>query len=377
MRVLHINVNYITSELHQTMIRHFNNNIDSVVFVPTYNKENCVIIPDTNVIVEECFKKWDRLFFFRKQKKIYDAIECKVNLDNVDLIHAYTLFTDGNVAYKLARKYKIPYVVAVRNTDINAFFRYKPYLIPLGIKIIMGASAVFFLSDSYKDTVLNKYIPSSLKMKLEHKMHVIPNGIDDFWIQNRYTEKPLCNIEEKIKNKNLSVLCVGKINKNKNIPMIQKALSILVKSGWHVSLNVIGEIEDYNEYSIIQQDKYTHCIPAMDRSFLISEYRKANVFILASHTESFGLVYAEAMSQALPVLYTKGQGFDRQFPDGHVGFAVDSYSEKDIYNKITRIMDDYVNISARALEESRVFDWYKICDVYYEIYQRILRGCHN
>lgn len=40
---------------------------------------------------------------------------------------------------------------------------------------------------------------------------------------------------------------------------------------------------------------------------------------MPSHKETFGLVYAEAMSQGLPIIYTKNQGFDGQFPDGYVG----------------------------------------------------------
>ncbi|MBF1138813.1 MAG: glycosyltransferase, partial [[Eubacterium] sulci] len=36
---------------------------------------------------------------------------------------------------------------------------------------------------------------------------------------------------------------------------------------------------------------------------LIEEYRKADIFALLSKTESFGIVYAEAISQGLPILY--------------------------------------------------------------------------
>ena len=40
-------------------------------------------------------------------------------------------------------------------------------------------------------------------------------------------------------------------------------------------------------------------------------------FCLPSHAETFGLVYVEAMSQGLPIIY-EGQGFDKQFQDGEV-----------------------------------------------------------
>ena len=48
---------------------------------------------------------------------------------------------------------------------------------------------------------------------------------------------------------------------------------------------------------------------------------------MTSLGESFGLTYAEAMSQGVPVIYSKGQGFDGQFKEGVVGYHVDPLSE--------------------------------------------------
>ena len=125
MRILHINCNYIGTTLHQLMIE----NLDGLgyvnkVFVPTYNKELSVITPNSNVCVSECFKKWDRLFFDYKQIKIVHGLENSIDTKDFDIVHAYTLFTDGNCARIISKKNNIPYVVAVRNTDVNSFFRF-------------------------------------------------------------------------------------------------------------------------------------------------------------------------------------------------------------------------------------------------------------
>ena len=37
-------------------------------------------------------------------------------------------------------------------------------------------------------------------------------------------------------------------------------------------------------------------------------YRENDIYVMPSIIETFGLVYAEAMSQGLPVIYTRGQG---------------------------------------------------------------------
>ena len=53
--------------------------------------------------------------------------------------------------------------------------------------------------------------------------------------------------------------------------------------------------------------------------------RSCSVFAMPSIFETFGLVYLEALSQNLPVVYTKGQGIDGMF-DNTVGIGVDPLS---------------------------------------------------
>lgn len=48
-----------------------------------------------------------------------------------------------------------------------------------------------------------------------------------------------------------------------------------------------------------------------ERTALARLYRPASGFAMVSFRENFGLVYAEALSQGRPVVYSKGQGFDR------------------------------------------------------------------
>ena len=55
---------------------------------------------------------------------------------------------------------------------------------------------------------------------------------------------------------------------------------------------------------------------------------------MPSFPETFGLVYVEAMSQGLPIIYTKGQGIDGYFEDGKVGYPVNTKDSNDIVKKL-------------------------------------------
>lgn len=373
MKILHINCNYLTTALHQTMVEHLDAiGVQGTVIAPTYNVKNCVIVPNENVLPAECFRKNDRFLFRYKQAKIIRAVEKLVQPKDYDIIHAYTLFTDGNSAYELSKRYGIPYVVAVRNTDIY-FFKIRINLRRRGIKILENASAVFFLSEIVRDKFINSYVPESKRQSILQKSRVVPNGIDDFWIKNRYTQRNLEQTIEKISQKELQVACVARIIKQKNIPRLQEAVKLLRADGWNIQLKVVGKIIDQNEFNIIQKDVNSVYHAPVPKEKLIDLYREADIFALASSSETFGLVYAEAMSQGLPVVYTQGQGFDGQFPEGYVGYHVISDSAQDIADKIKMVCENYVALENNCIKAVEKFFWNDICTEYKRLYERIIR----
>lgn len=366
MKVLHLNANYLYTNLHQCMIRTLTGlGIDNQVFVPIHTRNNLVVTPDKNVKTSICYKKWDRLFFDNKQKKIKKALETNLAVNDFNLIHAYTLFTDGNCAYELSKKYGVPYVVAVRNTDVNTFFKWMPHLRHRGAEILANAKAVFFLSETYKKQVFNKYIPAALQEMLEAKSYVIPNGIDDFWHENLQTK------ESKTCHNPVRLIFAGRIDANKNIATTQAAMKVLQDRGCRTQLTVVGKVVDKAVFDQIVRDEHTAYIPPKDMSELLYIYRDNDIFVMPSHTETFGLVYAEAMSQGLPVIYTKGQGFDGQFPEGVVGYRVDDKSAEDVAGAIEKIIAHYEEIATNCVGNAPKFRWTSICKTYKSIYQKI------
>ena len=366
MKVLHINCNYIGTTLHQIMVDKLENlGIKNNVFVPTYDRNTSVIVPNNNVCISECFKKWNRISFFYKQYKIINAIKKEYNIQDFDIIHAYTLFTDGNAARSLSKKYG---VVAVRNTDLNAFFKYRPYLRNRGIDILFDARAVFFLSNAYKKQLFEKYIPRDMQQIINNKSYIIPNGIDEFWIKNKPDKSQI----KEINSKKVKLIYAGKIDKNKNIPTVQEAVNLLNDEGYDVSLTVVGKVVDKKIFSKINNNQYTRYIPAQTKENLLSTYRQHDIFVMPSFTESFGLVYAEAMSQGLPVIYSKGQGFDGQFEEGLAGYSVDAYSSVSVKDKIEKLINKKIN-SENIIKLSEKFNWNDITVRYSDIYKKILR----
>ncbi len=315
------------------------------------------------------FNSFDRCFFMLKEKKILNAFRNMYRGEKFNLIHAHTLFSEGYIAYTMHKEKGIPYVVAVRNTDLNFFFKYRKHLNGSGCKILLNAEKIIFLTAAYERKLFEKYIPEKYRKELKQKDIIIPNGIDDSFLQNIAEPKNRKSIER------LNIITVGVVDRNKNQLYICKQLEKFKNRNPNIQLSYknFGEIKDEGYAKLIEMHSFAELCNAKPHEELIEEYRKADVFAMLSKTESFGIVYAEAISQALPILYTKGEGFDNQFKDGFVGYAVDLSKKDDFIQKLEYVLDDYEGFSSRAVQGASKFDWDKIARQYCEIYDEIIR----
>lgn len=369
MKVLHINSYYATSHFYKNLYEEqIKQKLDISVFVPVGSEFNSGNFDYGNYTkIKQCFNKYDRLFFHIKQKKIEKKLHQEYDIQKFDLIHAHTVFTNGYFAYKANVKYGIPYVVAVRNTDLNIFFKKIIYLRKLGIKILANANEIVFLSSAYKDELLNKYVPKKDRDEFLKKSRVIPNGIDDFWFENIGSSKSFYY------KKDIKLLYVGEISRNKNIITTIKAINELKKEGIRASLTVVGKIVDPNIFKRIIKNDFVKYRKPLPKEELLDVYRNHNIFVMPSIHESFGLVYAEAMSQGDPIIYTKHQGFDGQFNDGEVGYRVTAKDQMGIAKRIKKIILLYNDTSNNTIKHSYKFKWSKINLEYLNIYRGICR----
>lgn len=371
-KVLNININYLVSSVHQELTKKLREKNEIITFVPTYEQNENVysggrkkVEPLPGVIVCRCFEKRDRFLFDYKQEKIYRALNRHVSLENIGIIHGSTLFSDGNIAYRLYKKYGIPYIVQVRNTDVNMFFKKRLFLRSRGVEILRGAKKIVFLSNSYKNQVINTYVPLNYRDEILQKSCLIPNGIDDFWLSNNPS------MEHMVHDKYFKVIYVGVVDRNKNLLTTQKALNILRNRGYGTHFTVVGGIGSKSIYKKMIKEKNTEYIPWQPKETLLELYRKNDMFVMPSIYETFGLVYAEAMSQGLPVIYSRNQGFDQQFHDGTVGYPVTAMAAEEIADRMIDIADHYESIRKNCIEGAKRFRWDKIAEEYTKIYEEI------
>jgi glycosyltransferase involved in cell wall biosynthesis len=247
---------------------------------------------------------------------------------------------------------------------LNFFFKYRFLQWRLGIKVLDEATKIVCLSPSYKEKLIEIYFRKNGKnKKFSEKIEIIPNGMDNFYLKNSYKDKKL--LQNKIR-----ILTVGDISKRKNQLTVCKALA---NSNLDIEYTIVGKVKDEKYFSEIKKFKFVNYIDFIEKNELIQLYRKNDVFVLPSLSETFGIVYAEAMSQNLPVIYSKGEGFDNQFDSGVVGYEVNAKSSNDVLLGIEKIIK-HRDAFNKNYKYARKFSWEKIVKKQEKLYMEIIRG---
>lgn len=168
---------------------------------------------------------------------------------------------------------------------------------------------------------------------LTKKLFYLPNSIDI----SRFDKS-----EDIISYKFLTILWLNKkALKRKNLYNLFKALaSIKDKS---IKLDVIGHgnaeglVKNWTKkLNIEDQVRFLGFVRNEEIPGYLCKYKG---FLMPSHSETFGVAYAEALLSGTPIMFTKGTGFDGSFDN--VGVAVNSRSVRSITEGIMKMNSDY------------------------------------
>lgn len=371
---MHICNGFTTSRLYDELFRRLNDNeITTTVIAPSFIGEERAnhngfydlkyFERDTSII--------SRLQYGQKLKNIEKFADCDAKVANI--IHAHTLFSDGIPAYRLAKKYNIPYIVAVRNSDINFFFKYYFHYRRLAYDVLLIAKAIILISPVYR-TRLKRVLPNRIFAQIENKIRVIPNGVNQSWFENRI------HISKEISKRCLNIVFCGSFDKNKNILRLIQAFNKILISYPQAHLTLIG-------YNPLKNSRYvkkicdistkSHGAIEIKKRLAPEEIREiyadSHIFAMPSLTETFGLVYVEALTQGLPLIYTKNEGFDGFFEDGLVGYSTIASDVQSITKALANTIEEYGKISKRVTcTDLSQFNWDKVARAYEKLYRMIL-----
>jgi glycosyltransferase involved in cell wall biosynthesis len=196
---------------------------------------------------------------------------------------------------------------------------------------------------------------------------MIPHGVDTDWFYPRDERHPAVD-EEKT-----TLLYVGRLGARKGLDLASRALAEVDDERVEFLIAGTGRHEETlrelaRELGIADRVRLLGYVPDEDLPVL---YSSADVFVLPSRYEGFGLVLLEAMACGTPVIGADAGGIPTAVSDGEYGRVV----ERDI-SELADAMYEFSNddtptsMRSNAISASRSLDWEKSIRKVEEIYRR-------
>lgn len=281
------------------------------------------------------------------------------------------------VANEVAQKLSVPIVVSPRGNlydwNLNkGFLKKKIYLDLFQREFFNNANCIHVTSKQELFAVK--------KLGYKSPIGLINNGINLSEFSNMKTKK------EHLLNLNLSddfkyILYMGRIEKKKGLNYLFEAYVDFVKNNENWKIIVAGPEYDKaytnrcKEY--IKNAGYEDSIiwlGMVSGQKRIDAYGAADLFVLPTHSENFGIVIAEALAAGLPVITTNGTPW-MEIEDQHAGYII-SLSTKNLLSAIKRFnnLNDYEKdeMSIAAKNIAKKYSWDKPAEEMELLYQWIL-----
>jgi glycosyltransferase involved in cell wall biosynthesis len=242
---------------------------------------------------------------------------------HIDLIHLHTGKRIGAIGRYAARKRKIPYVISLHGGVLDVPAREaqtwtEPTRHAFEWGKILGwwTGSRRVLQDASAIICVGKHEAEMMKQKHPgNRIDYLPNGVA---VEKFETGDGLAFREKyEIPKDKRIILIVGRIDVQKNQLMAVQILPELLRSNSHFHLLIIGFITNQQYYSQLVQEisrlnlsNQVTIIPGLsvDTNDLADAYHAADLFLLPSQHEPFGIVILEAWASKLPVIASRVGG---------------------------------------------------------------------
>ena len=277
----------------------------------------------------------------------------------VDLVHAHMIDRDGHAGLLTARALHVPFAVTAHGTDVLRYF--KPGVMPLrrNVEIVKSADALMAVSEMLMNR-LRAYRPAG---KITE---VVPNGLD-------------LSLVPDVPREPGRILSVGTLCKRKCMDTSIEAFAEIAKDYPDATLRIIG-IGDEEAALRAQADRLglrdrVLFLGGMEHAAVMEEMARADIFVLPSWGEGFGIVYIEAMAAGCVTIGSRDEGIAGTIRDGENGFLVpagDAAATGRAIRAALAAPNAMESIRRRGVETARAMTWERNARRMEQIYARML-----
>lgn len=290
--------------------------------------------------------------------------------EQLDLIHVHYAIPHASAAYlaKQILKYKgihVPVITTLHGTDITLVGR-DPSFEPVVTFSINESDGVTAVSKSLRNDTYSSF-------EILSNIEVIPNFID----LERFKKQPkehfklaICPHGEK--------LLIHTSNFRK-VKRIQDIIHVFAKVQKQIpsKLLLVGDGPERTAIEVLCRELGVQAdVRFLGKLDTIEEALSlADLFLLTSEKESFGLSALEAMACEVPIISSNAGGITEVNVHGETGFVSEIGDVDDMAKNAIAILSDpvlHTNMKKNALERAKLFDIKKILPLYEKYYEKIV-----
>lgn len=276
-----------------------------------------------------------------------------------DIIHAH-FYSIAAIASILKRKFKIPLVVTEHSSKLNRnILEISGLDVKLARKAYQNADRVVAVSNA---------LARNLKNNLNVDAVVIHNIVDVSRFQ--YVKRT--------QKSGFTFISIGNLIELKGFDLLVEAFAEAFKDDKSVKLNIVGAGPEKEKLQhIVNQYDLNNNIVLLNevgRDKLKVLYPESDAFVLASKSETFGVVFIEAMATGLPVIATDCGG-PSDFVNEQNGYLIPVNDKKSLVDALMKMRNNAYGFNSMEISEMCVkkFSPENIGNALTNLYQTIIR----
>lgn len=290
--------------------------------------------------------------------------------NNIQLLHVHYAIPHASAAYMakqiLAKEGKhIPVITTLHGTDITLVGRDKTYR-PVVTFSMNESDILTAVSDNLKEETYKNFA-------IEKEIEVIHNFVD----VKRFNRKPVDAFKKLIApNGEKIIVHASNFRKVKRVDDVVKAF-LLINEKIPSKLLLLGDGPERSPIEAAARDSNAcDAIKFLGKQEQMEDILPiADLFLLTSEYESFGLAALEAMAAEVPVISTNAGGLPEIIIEGDCGYMSNVGDVEDMSKNAILILKDKEThnlFKANALTQARKFDIENIVPQYEKLYQRLI-----
>ncbi len=157
-------------------------------------------------------------------------------------------------------------------------------------------------------------------------------------------EEELIPIRSGLRKDSYKLLSVGNLTPEKGFSYLIDAVNILTDKGLDLQLVIVGKGTQRAslkaQISALGLDGIVRLTGGLDNHIVRNLYQYFDLFVLPSYSETFGIVFLEAMDAGLPVLGVEGEGIHGLFEQGREALFAQPRDSISLSNSIARFIQE-------------------------------------